>query len=247
MILFECIFWQYNRNGMKQIGNIILLFALAMFSSCGEFFNFEIEQPTVDGLRMSYHNIDLIVGDSATFGIELSPDSLPVSYYWLVKGDEDAIELAGRKVNAMKPGKALVIVEAQRINNNIEVVSDSCYINVFDWKKVDFDEYLYETVLYCSLAIDSIPITNDMGNTRLAAVVDGELRGLAVMREAYGIPYLEMRIKAIWPNEIAYIECYNPELYQHFVFDSLRLNGETYGTLSNLKHYNGTSLNFGNR
>jgi hypothetical protein len=241
------ILLQYNKKkGMKQIGNIFLLFALAIFCSCGEFFNFETEQPTVDGLRMSYHEIDLIVGDSATFSIELSPDTLPVSYYWMVKGDEDAIELAGRKVNAKKPGKAIVVVEAQRINSDIEAVSDSCCINVFDWKKVDYNEYLYETVLYCSLVIDGVQKTENMGNTRLAAVVDGELRGMAVMREAYGIPYLEMRIKAAWPGETAYIECYDPDTYQHFVFDSLRLNGETYGTLSDLKRYRGKSRNFVN-
>ena len=232
---------------MKQIGNIFLLFALAIFCSCGEFFNFETEQPTVDGLRMSYHEIDLIVGDSATFSIELSPDTFPVSYYWMVKGDEDAIELAGRKVSSKKPGKAIVVVEAQRINSDIEAVSDSCCINVFDWKRVDYNEYLYETVLYCSLVIDGVQKTENIGNTRLAAVVDGELRGMAVMREAYGIPYLEMRIKATWPGETAYIECYDPDTYQHFVFDSLLLHGETYGTLSDLKRYRGRSRNYGNR
>ena len=247
MILYEWVFCcNITGNGMKLIGNIFLLFALAMFCSCGEFFNFETEQPTVDGLRMSHHEIDLIVGDSATFNVELSPDTIPVSYYWLVKGDEDAIELAGRKVIAKKPGRALVVVEAQRINSDVEAVYDSCYINVFDWKIVDYNEYLYETVLYCSLVIDGVQKTADMGNTRLAAVVDGELRGLAVMRQAYGIPYLEMRIKATWPGETAYIECYAPDTYQHFVFDSLCLNGETYGTLSDLKRYRGKSRNFVN-
>lgn len=232
---------------MKQIGNIFLLFVVAMFCSCGEFFNFEVEQPTVNGLRISHHEIDLIVGDSITFSVELSPDTIPVSYLWLVEGDDDAIELAGRKVNALKPGKALVRVEAERVNNTneVDVIYDSCYVNVFDWKEVDYNEYLYETVLYSSLVIDGVQKTNAMGNTRLVAVVDGELRGLAVMREAHGIPYLEMRIRANWPGEMAYIECYNPDTYQRFVFDSLQLNGETYGTLSDLKRYRGKSRNYG--
>ena len=231
---------------MKQIGNIFLLFALAIFCSCGEFFNFETEQPTVDGLRMSHHEIDLIVGDSATFNVELSPDTIPVSYYWLVKGDEDAIELAGRKVNAKKPGRALVVVEAQRINSDVEAVYDSCYINVFDWKIVDYNEYLYETVLYCSLVVDGVTKTADMGTTRLAAVVDGELRGLAVMREEHGVPYLEMRIRATWPGEEADIVCYNPETHQRFIIEKLPLDGETHGTLSDLKRYRCKSRNYGN-
>lgn len=231
---------------MKQIGNIFLLFAMAIFCSCGEFFNFEVEQPTVNGLRISHHEIDLIVGDGITFELELSPDTIPVSYCWLVEGDEDAIELAGRKVNAMKPGRALVRVEAERINDDrVDVVYDSCYVNVFDWKTVDYNEFLYETVLYSSLVIDGEQKTGAMGNTRLAAVVDGELRGLAVMREAHGVPYLEMRIRATWPGEVATIECYNPDTYQRFVFESLPLTGETYGTLSDLKRYRGKSRNYG--
>lgn len=231
---------------MKLIGNIFLLFALAMFCSCGEFFNFETEQPTVDGLRMSHHEIDLIVGDSATFNVELSPDTIPVSYYWLVKGDEDAIELAGRKVNAKKPGRALVVVEAQRINSDVEAVYDSCYINVFDWKIVDYNEYLYETILYCSLVIDGVQKTENLGNTRLVAVVDDELRGIAVMRREHDIPYLELRIKTAWPGEEATIECYNPDIHQRFVIEELQLDGETHGTLSDLKRYRCKSRNYGN-
>lgn len=233
---------------MKQIGNILLLSVVALLSSCGEFFNFETEQPAVDGLRMSHHEVDLIVGDSITFDVELSPDTIPVSYYWLVKGDKDAIELAGRKVNALKQGKATVIVEAERIgnDNSVDVVADSCYVNVFEWRKVDYSEYLYETVVYCSLVVDGVTKTNDMGTTRLAAVVDGELRGMAVMREEHGIPYLELRIRASWPGEVADIECYNPDTHQRFVIEELQLDGETHGMLSDLKRYRCKSRNYGN-
>ncbi len=232
---------------MKQIANIFLLFVALMFCSCGDFFNFGVEQPSVEGLRMSHHEVDLIVGDSVTFDVELSPDTLPVSYYWQVKGDEDAIELAGRKVNALKEGRALVVVEAQRISNEaVDVVADSCYVNVFEWREVNYSEYLYETVVYCSLVVDGVVKTGDMGTTRLAAIVDGELRGLAVMREMHGIPYLEMRIRAAWPGETASIECYNPETYQRFVIEQLPLDGETHGTLSDLKRYRCKSRNYGN-
>lgn len=232
---------------MKQIVNIFLLFVALMFCSCGDFFNFETEEPTVDGLRMSHHEVDLIVGDSITFSVEISPDTLPVSYYWLVKGDEDAIELAGRKVNALKEGQALVVVEAQRVSNEaVDVVTDSCYVNVFEWREVDYNEYLYETVVYCSLVVDGVTKTDNMGTTRLAAAVDGELRGLAVMREMYGVPYLELRIRASWPGEVANIECYNPDTHQRFVIEELQLDGETHGTLSDLKRYRCKSRNYGN-
>ena len=85
-----------------------------------------------------------------------------------------------------------------------------------------------------------------MGTTRLAAVVDGELRGLAVMREEHGIPYLELRIRASWPGEVADIECYNPDSHQRFVIEELQLDGETHGMLSDLKRYRCKSRNYGN-
>lgn len=239
-------FLNMTRIRIKQTCNMLLFLAAALFCSCGEFFNFETEQPPVDGLRMSHHEVDLIVGDSLTFGVELVPDTIPVSYYWLVKGDEEAIELAGRKVNALKPGQALVVVQAQRVNGDTESIADSCYVNVFGWKEVSYDEYLYETVVYCSLVVDGVTKTADMGSTRLAAVVDGELRGMAVMREENGIPYLELRIKASWPGETANIECYDPDVPQRFVIEELPLNGETYGTLSDLKRYRCKSRNYSN-
>ncbi len=231
---------------MKRIGNMFLLFVTMLFCSCGEFFNFGTEQPAVDGLRMSHHEVDLCVGDSVTFDIELSTDTVPVSYYWLVKGDEDAIELAGRKVKALKQGKALVVVQAQRISNEAEIISDSCYVNVFDWGNTISNEYLYETVLYCSLVIDGVQKTENLGNTRLVAVVDGELRGMAVMRREHDIPYLELRIKTAWPGEEATIECYTPDIHQRFVIEELQLDGETHGTLSDLKRYRCKSRNYGN-
>lgn len=232
---------------MKQIVNIFLLFVALLFCSCGEFFSFETEQPAVDGLRMSHHEVDLIVGDSVTFDVELSPDTIPVSYYWQVMGDTEAIELAGRKVNALKPGRALVMVKAQRINNDdADVVSDSCYVNVFEWREEEVNGCLYETVVYCTLVVDGVNKTDNMGTTRLAAVVDDELRGLAVMRESSGIPYLELRISTAWLGEVADIVCYNPDSNQRFVIESLQLDGETHGTLSDLKRYRCKSRNYSN-
>jgi hypothetical protein len=210
-------------------------------------FNFETELPKPDGLYLSHHEIDLHVGDTITFGTELVPDTVRASYYWLVKGDEEAVELAGRKLRAMKPGRALVVVQAQTLNmdNTENVVSDSCYVNVFEWQECDPREFLYETVLYSSLTVDGVQMTDSLGRTRLVAVVDGEVRADAEMRQENGIPYLQMRIKGQWPGEEATIECYVPEKHERFVFESLQLDGETHGTLSDLKRYRGVSRNYG--
>lgn len=232
---------------MKLISKFFMLCAAVTVCSCGELFSFETEQPKADGLHMSHHEIDLLVGDTITFGTELIPDTVKVSYYWQVKGDEEAVELAGRKLRAMKPGKALVVVQAQTLNmdGTENVVADSCYVNVFDWQECNPHEFLYETVLYSSLVVDGMQMTDSLGNTRMVAVVDGEVRANAEMREANGIPYLQMRIKSQWPGEEASIECYVPEMYERFVLGTLILDGETHGTLSDLKRYRGVSRNYG--
>ena len=232
---------------MKLISKIFMLCAAVTVCSCGEMFNFETEQPKPDGLYLSHHEIDLHVGDTITFGTELIPDTVKVSYYWLTKGDEEAVELSGRKLRAMKPGRALVVVQAQTLNmdNTENVVTDSCYVNVFEWQECEPGEFLYETVLYSSLVVDGMQMTDSLGNTRLVAVVDGEVRANAEMRREKGIPYLQMRINGAWPGEEASIECYVPELHERFVFESLQLDGETHGTLSDLKRYRAVSRNYG--
>ena len=232
---------------MKLISKIFMLCAAVTVCSCGEMFNFETEQPKADGLYLSHHEIDLHVGDTITFGTELVPDTVRASYYWLVKGEEEAVELAGRKLRAIKPGRALVVVQAQTLNmdNTENVVADSCYVNVFEWQECDPREFLYETVLYSSLTVDGVQMTDSLGRTRLVAVVDGEVRADAEMRQEKDIPYLQMRIKGSWPGEEATIECYVPEKHERFVFESLQLDGETHGTLSDLKRYRGVSRNYG--
>ena len=129
---------------MKLISKIFMLCAAVTVCSCGEMFNFETEQPRPDGLYLSHHEIDLHVGDTITFGTELIPDTVKVSYYWLTKGDEEAVELAGRKLRAMKPGRALVVVQAQTLNmdNTENVVTDSCYVNVFEWQECAPNDFL---------------------------------------------------------------------------------------------------------
>lgn len=232
---------------MKLIRKILLLCAMAAISSCGELFEFETDRPMPDGLTISHHEIDLHVGDFIDFETTLNPDSIVASYYWTVKGDEEAVELTGRRLRAVKPGRALVVVEAQSLNidNTVEVAADSCYVNVFEWVECEPGEFLYETVLYSSLVVDGIQMTDSLGGTRLVAVVDGEVRAEAEMREEHDIPYLRMRIKGNWPGEKASIECYVPNKYERFVFESLELDGGTYGTLSDLKRYRGKSRNYG--
>lgn len=224
---------------MKLIKNIYIALTLITLTSCGELFTFEEAKPIPEGVLLSHHEVDLILGDSILLETYINPDTVEVSYHWEVYDDVEAVQLIGRRVYANKPGRAKVVVETKGYDSdNLPIVfTDSCFVNVFEWKDIDPDEYLYETVVYASLTIDNELLTDSMGDTRLVAIVDGEKRGEAVMRTAHEIPYLEMRISATWPGESAEIQCYHRQTRERFVFETLPLTGNTYGTLSKLKTY----------
>ena len=224
---------------MKLIRNIWLLLMVLLTSSCGELFNLnENEADPPDGVVMSHHDIDVMVGDSVFFDAKAYPDSAVVSYRWQMMGQTKSGRLSGNWFHAVSPGELYLKVEAENIdlvNDSTYSVSDVCVINVFDWTEgPDQSEYLYETVVYASLKIDDVDMTNAIDSLQVVAVVKNEIRGRAEMKEAYGVNYLQFRIGSHWPGEKATIECYSPELNQRFVFDEITLNGSTYGRLSKL-------------
>ena len=227
---------------MKLIKNFYIILTMAALTSCGELFNFEEAKPAPLGIALSHHEVDIIVGDTIILDTYITPDTVEVSYHWEVYDDVDAVQLVGRRVYANKSGRAKIVVEATGYDaeNNKVLFTDSCFVNVFEWKECNPAEYLYETVVYASLMIDNELMNDSLGDTRLVAIVDGEVRGEAVMREAHAIPYLEMRIAAAWPGESAQIQCYHKAGHERFVFETRPLHGGTYGTLSKLRSYKTT-------
>lgn len=224
---------------MKLIRNIWLLLVVLLTSSCGELFNLnENEANPPDGVIMSHHDIDLMVGDSVFIEAKAYPDTAVVSYRWSQMGEVKSGQLVGNWLYAVAPGEFYVKVEAENIDlvsDSVYTVSDVCRVNVFDWTQgPDQSEYLYETVMYASLEIDEVDITNSIDSLQVVAVVKDEVRAYAQMKEAYGVNYLQFRIGSYWPGEKATIECYHPELLQRFVFQEITLNGSTYGRLSDL-------------
>ena len=221
---------------MKLIRNIWLLLMVLLTSSCGELFNLNVNDAAPpDGIVLSHHDVDVLVGDSIFFEAKVYPDTSVVSYRWAIIGDESVGKLVGTWFYATAPGEIQVQAEAENIDlidDTLYAVKDMCNINVFDWTEgPDQSEYLYETIVYASLVIDD---TNAIDDIEVVAVVDGEVRTHAQMKEAYGINYLLFRIGSYWPGEIATLECYHPQLHERFVFQEVKLNGGTYGRLSEL-------------
>lgn len=228
---------------MKLIRNIWLLLMVLFASSCGELFELNVnDADPPDGVVMSHHDIDILVGDSVFIEAKIYPDTAVVSYKWSQIGEIDSGHLVGNWLYAVAPGEFYVKVEAENIDivdGSVYSVSDECRVNVFDWTQgADQSEYLYETIVYASLEIDNEDITDAIDGLRVVAVVknegNDEVRACAEMKEAYGVNYLQFRIGSYWPGEKATIECYHPELHQRFVFEEITLNGSTYGLLSDL-------------
>lgn len=224
---------------MKLIRNIWLLLMVLLTSSCGELFNLnENEANPPDGVVMSHHDIDLMVGDSVFIEAKAYPDTAVVSYRWSFMGDNRVGTLNGNWFHALKSGETYLKVEAENIdivNDSTYSVSDVCVINVFDWAQgPDQSDFLYETIVYASLEIDDEDMTNAIDSLHVVAVVENEARAYAQMKEAYGVNYLQFRIGSYWPGEKATLECYHPGLHQRFVFQEIVLNGSTYGRLSDL-------------
>lgn len=224
---------------MKLIRNIWLLLMVLLTSSCGELFNLnENEANPPDGVVMSHHEIDVMVGDSVFFEAKAYPDTAVVSYRWSFMGDTRVGKLNGTWFHALESGETYLKVEAENIdivNDSTYSVSDVCVINVFDWTQgPNQSEYLYETVVYASLEIDDMDVTNSIDSLQVVAVVGNEVRAYAQMKEAYDVNYLQFRIGSHWPGEKATLECYHPGLHQRFVFQEIMLNGNTYGRLSDL-------------
>ena len=224
---------------MKLIRNIWLLLMVLLTSSCGELFNLNVNDANPpDGVVMSHHDIDIIVGDSVFFEAKTYPDTAVVSYRWSQFGETNSGRLVGTWLHAVAPGEFYVKVEAENIdlvNDTTFYVSDVCKVNVFDWTQgPDQSDYLYETVVYASLEIDDEDITDAIDSLQVVAVVKDEVRTQADMKDAYGVNYLQFRIGSYWPGEKATLECYHPELHQRFVFKEITLGGITYGSLSDL-------------
>ena len=224
---------------MKLIRNIWLLLMVLLTSSCGELFNLnENEASPPDGVMMSHHDIDVKVGDSVFFEAKVYPDTSVVSYQWKLIGDKKSGKLVGNWFHAMNPGEMYLQVDAENldlVNDTAYSVRDVCKINVFEWTEgPPQSEYLYETIVYASLQINDEVLTDSIDGLDVVAVVKGEVRARAEMKEAYGVNYLQFRIGSYWPGEIATLECYHPALYQRFVFQEVKLSGRTYGRLSDL-------------
>lgn len=231
---------------MKKLKYLFLCAAMLTMTSCAEMFETivqfieELESVSITDVRLSRRQADMLVGDSLIFSVTLDPDTAEVSYKWTLSDPEtQVVRMIGKRLYARQRGQVTVYVEALPIGMGSadihpdSIMSDSCIIHVMEYNEVSSREFPYEMIFIANLEVADTLVTDSVQASRLVAIVDGEVRGRAVMRTAYGIPYLEMRIgsKTAYGEQISF-EYYDHSHYLRHEFPAVTFDGETHGTLS---------------
>ena len=211
------------------------LTASLLMISCGDFYQFGEEPDDWDGVSMRITNAEscVMVGDSMPLGIEFSDTSkIGSPVFWMLSDPNIAI-LRNDTLRAHQPG----VVDVMAIGGN-GLLTDTCRVRVIErWEAGDFHRWHpSDMVIYADISIDGKPW--DSSTMMIGAFVGGELTGLAVPREAFGIPYAELRIWAPTNQGQGKIDlrCYDRENFRLYVLrDDIEYDAyQTLGTLSNL-------------
>lgn len=210
-----------------------------MFETLVEFID-ELESTPITSVRLSRRQADMLVGDSMIFTVSLDPDTAEVSYKWTLSDPEtQVVRMIGRRLYAREKGQVMVYVQALPIGMGSgdlhpdSIQTDSCMVNVLERTEASPNAYPYEMIFIANLEVADTIVTDPVQASRLVAVVGNEVRGRAVMRKAYGIPYLEIRIGSPKPyGEKISFEYFDHSHYLRHEFPAVTFDGESHGTLS---------------
>lgn len=229
----------------------IIITALIALSSC-DIVDFDVDYGEFPECEMvlDRHQVYVMVGDTFTINPIFTPDTLPNREVFYYSEPDGLLQFDSERFKALRAGDTWLygISVKQRLK-------DSCQVSVMEPWMLDADkDYPYDMVFYAKVEFESKGLEYDPENMIVGAFVDGECRGLGVMRSAHGIDYMELRVG----SEVGYLagdpeyddEDGEPVEYMQErvvirVFDRKRhqlythkqiydFDGETHGTLSDL-------------
>ncbi len=205
-------------------------------SSCGDFYEFDAVADDWDSVQMHIlcDSAYVMVGDSMPLTVEFVPPGLvnDSSVFWAVSATSCA-RLHRDTLVALSPGE--LAVTAMGGNGRL---AGTCTVNVIDrWEVVDFSRLQpSDMVIYADISVDG-EVWND-STMIVGAFVRGELAGVAVKREAFGVAYAELRIWALADQDVGRVElrCYDRRRFRLlYLRQELEFSAtHTLGTLSNL-------------
>ena len=218
----------------------LILIGLSL-TSCGDFFQFQNEPEDWTGVKIKILNDSsyVMVGDSMPLAVSFTPDSISDgAIYWLL-GDNSLAQLHADTLLAVQPG----LLELTALGGGGRL-SDKCKVNIIErWGAGDFNRmHPSDMVIYADIKVNGKPW--DDSTMMVGAFVGGELTGMAVKREAFGISYAELRIWASSNQGQGRIDlrCYDRLNFRLYMLrDDIEYNAyQTLGTLSNLYNINFT-------
>ena len=155
------------------------------------------EEEHVEALWMELDRDSIVVmlGDTCRLNMKFLPDTVTnVTAFWEVIDSTGVINvLQNGAVIATQIGEADVRVVATN-----ERFEDTCHVVVIDdWREL-YDTYPYDMLVYADVNIKGHH--NNADSLRIAAFIDGEMRGYGQVRTDHGIPYTLFRIWHYRPN-----------------------------------------------
>lgn len=173
---------------LRKLAPVVLSLCLGLpaFTSCEIT---EDEPIAAMWMELDRDSVVLMLGDTCRLNMRFLPDTVTnVTAYWDLIDSTGVINvLQNGSVIATQVGEADVRVVA--VNERLE---DSCHVEVIeDWREL-YDTYPYDMLVYAD--VDVLGHHNDADGLRIAAFIDGEVRGYGEVRTDHGITYTLFRI-----------------------------------------------------
>lgn len=221
----------YRKRFFQTVRQLMVCIMLSAMVSCGELFDFEIDNPDVivpTEMHLNTDNLFMMVGDTCSVFPVWTPDSVTaLGVYW-ESANTDVVMVENGLISAVGEGTAMI--RAISVSGQL---ADSCRVNVSQGWSFSPQDYQYDMVVYANVVVDG-EVLNE--NLDVCAMVDNEVRGHGVIMKHGGISYLELRIYSNQPaNEQIEFFCYHRKRGRILKFpQTLVFDGESHGTLNNL-------------
>lgn len=182
-------------------------------------------------MKVDRDSVVLMMGDTCRLTLDFTPKEITnITAYWELIDSTGIINvLQNGSVIATQPGEADVRVVAA--NARLE---DTIHVRVIeDWREL-YDTYPYDMLVYADVNVQGYH--NDADGLRIAAFIDGELRGYGEVRTDYDVTYTLFRIWHKRPRSgRVTFRYYLPHQYTtgplEFYMD---FDGDIHGRLNNL-------------
>lgn len=229
----------------------IIITALIALTSC-DLVDFDVNYGVFPECEMELdkHEVCVMVGDTFSIYPIFTPDTLPNREVFYYSEPEGLLSFDSELFTAIHEGNTWLYAISVK-----QRLQDSCRVSVMKPWAVDADkDYPYDMVFYADVDFVGEDFDFEPENMIVGAFVDGECRGLGVMRNAHGIDYIELRVGSEVGYVVGDVEYddeddepveYMQERVSIKIFDRKRhkvytcnkvfdFDGETHGTLSNL-------------